>query len=146
MPSSDRAVPARRRICRPLYPYQVRNNGFLWHPSSGLWELWETLEGKGGGSVFQGLWETGEGEGRRFPQPGSFHNPRAVALEFHQNSLWSGKAGSALKPRACPEDRPPALFAKAVEYPRPKSLRPQGWPARVQGQGTRRQNNRRENV
>jgi hypothetical protein len=30
-----------------------------------------------------------------------------------------------LRPRACLVDGPPALFAHAVEYPRPKSLHPQ---------------------
>jgi len=39
--------------------------------------------------------------------------------------------------RACALDRPPALFAKAVEYPRPKSLHPQAGLTDSQGRGNR---------
>jgi hypothetical protein len=69
------------------------------------------------GGVFQGLGETGT----------VFHSPAAsttggLARQAQSKITVGGKGRASLKPRACPADRPPALFAKAGEYPRPESL------------------------
>ena len=61
----------------------------------------------------------------------------AVLAMSGGNYGFSGEAVGALRPGPCGLDRPPAFFAKTVEYQRRKSLHHKVGFARVQGRGNR---------